>query len=229
MYQQVLSFNWLPAAVSVLTQGAGVTILLTVQAVLLGSVIAIVGAWAKTSGPRWLGIVFSVYIEIIRNTPLLLQLFFFFFGLPAVGIHLTPNQTALLAMVVNLGAYATEIIRAGVEAIPHGQFEAGAALGFNPVQVFLLIVLVPALQVIYPPLAGQFTMILLGSSLAAAISANELTGIANSLASENFRTLEVYFVVTLIYLVIVFFFRIAFAIFYNFVLARSPDHKMHVL
>src|SRR5690606_388630 len=98
-----------------------------------------------------------------------------------VGIYLTPTQTALLAMTVNLGAYATEIIRAGVEAIPHGQFEAGAALGFNPVQVFLLIVLVPALQVIYPPLAGQFTMILLGSSLASAISANELTGIANSL------------------------------------------------
>ncbi len=229
MYQQVLSFNWLSSALDVLAQGAGVTILLTVQAVLYGSVIAIIGAWAKTSGPKWFAFVFSVYVEAIRNTPLLLQLFFFFFGLPSIGIYLSPTQTALLAMVVNLGAYATEIIRAGVEAIPHGQFEAGAALGLNPAQVFLLIVLVPALQVIYPPLAGQFTMILLGSSLAAAISANELTGIANSLASENFRTLEVYFVVTLIYLVIVFFFRAVFAVFYNFVLARSPDHKMRML
>jgi polar amino acid transport system permease protein len=229
MYQQVLSFNWLPGAFGVLAQGAGVTILLTIQAVLYGSIIAIVGAWAKTGGPRWLRTVFSVYIEIIRNTPLLLQLFFFFFGLPSVGVHLSPTQTALLAMVVNLGAYATEIIRAGVEAIPRGQFEAGAALGFRPVQIFLLIVLVPALQVIYPPLAAQFTMMLLGSSLASAISANELTGIANSLASENFRTIEVYFVVTLIYLLIVFFFRGVFALVYNFVLARSPDQKMRLL
>jgi len=228
MFQQALSFSWLPAALSVLVRGAGVTILLTTQAVLYGSVVAIVGAWAKTGGPKWLAALFSVYIEIIRNT-LLLQLFFFFFGMPTVGLHLTPTQTALLAMVVNLGAYATEIIRAGVEAIPHGQFEAGAALGFNPVQVFLLIILVPALQVIYPPLAAQFTMILLGSSLASAISANELTGTANSLASENFRTLEVYFVVTIIYLFLVFFFRLLFAIMYNFVLARGPSQKMRVL
>jgi polar amino acid transport system permease protein len=213
MFQQALSFSWLPAALSVLMRGAGVTILLTMQAVLYGSVIAIIGAWAKTGGPKWLAALFSVYIEIIRNTPLLLQLYFFFFGMPAVGLHLTPTQTALVAMVINLGAYATEIIRAGVEAIPHGQFEAGAALGFNSVQVFLLIILVPALQVIYPPLAAQFTMILLGSSL----------------ASENFRTLEVYFVVTIIYLLLVFFFRILFAITYNFVIARGPDQKMRVL
>lgn len=229
MFQQALSFSWLPAALGLLVRGAGVTVLLTMQAVLYGSVIAIVGAWAKTGGPKWLAALFSVYIEIIRNTPLLLQLYFFFFGMPAVGLHLTPTQTALVAMVVNLGAYATEIIRAGVEAIPHGQFEAGAALGFNPVQVFLLIILVPALQVIYPPLAAQFTMILLGSSLASAISANELTGTANSLASENFRTLEVYLVVTIIYLLIVFSFRILFAVIYNFVIERDPDKKMRVL
>src|SRR5690606_19718339 len=146
-----------------------------------------------------------------------------------VGIYLTPTQTALLAMTVNLGAYATEIIRAGVEAIPHGQFEAGAALGFNPLQVFLLIILVPALQVIYPPLAGQFTMVLLGSSLASAISANELTSVANIISSANFRTLEVYFVVTLIYLVVVFLFRGVLAVVYNLWLARSRDQRMGLL
>ena len=204
MYQQTLSFGWLSLAWEALLEGAWLTIWLTLQALVLGSLIAIVGAWAKTSGPRFLGIVFSAYVEIIRNTPFLLQLFFFFFGLPSVGIFLTPTQTALLAMVVNLGAYATEIIRAGVEAIPHG-------------------------QVIYPPLAGQFTMVLLGSSLASAISAHELTSAANIIATANFRTLEVYFVVTLIYLVIVFFFRGLFALFYNFVLARSPDQRMKLL
>lgn len=229
MYQQTLSFAWLSAAWDELLKGAWLTIWLTLQAVVLGCLIAIVGAWAKTGGPRWLRLAFSAYVEIIRNTPFLLQLFFFFFGLPSIGIYLTPTQTALLAMVVNLGAYATEIIRAGVEAIPHGQTEAGAALGFSPVQVFLLIVLVPALQVIYPPLAGQFTMVLLGSSLASAISANELTSAANILASANFRTLEVYLVVTFIYLIIVFVFRGLFALFYNLVLARDPDQRMRVL
>jgi polar amino acid transport system permease protein len=229
MFQQRLSFAWLNSAWGELLNGAWLTISLTLQAIVLGLLIAIVGAWAKTTGPKWLGAIFAAYVEIIRNTPFLLQLFFFFFGLPSLGIYLTPSQTALLAMVVNLGAYATEIIRAGVEAIPHGQTEAGAALGFTPVQVFVLIILVPALQVIYPPLAAQFTMVLLGSSLAAAISANELTSAANILASANFRTLEVYMVVTMMYLVIVFIFRGIFAIFYNLVLARNPEQRMRVL
>lgn len=229
MYEQTLSFGWLAASWAALLDGAWLTIWLTLQTIVLGCLIAIFGAWAKTNGPRWLALIFSGYVEIIRNTPFLLQLFFFFFGLPSLGIYLTPTQTALLAMVVNLGAYATEIIRAGVEAIPHGQIEAGAALGFNQVQIFLLIVLVPALQVIYPPLAGQFTMVLLGSSLASAISANELTSAANILSSANFRTLEVYIVVTFIYLAIVFVFRGLFAIFYNLVLARSPEQRMRFL
>lgn len=229
MFQQRLSFAWLNSAWGELINGAWLTVSLTVQAIILGLLIAIIGAWAKTTGPKWLGAIFSGYVEIIRNTPFLLQLFFFFFGLPSLGIYMTPTQTALLAMVVNLGAYATEIIRAGVEAIPHGQTEAGAALGLSPIQVFGLIILIPALQVIYPPLAAQFTMVLLGSSLAAAISANELTSTANILASANFRTLEVYFVVTLIYLGIVFVFRGVFALIYNLVLARSPDQRMRLL
>lgn len=229
MYQQTLSFGWLSSAWEQLLNGAWLTMSLTLQAIVVGCAIAIVGAWAKTTGPRWLRWFFTFYVEVVRNTPFLLQLFFFFFGLPSLGIYLTPNQTALIAMVVNLGAYATEIIRAGVEAIPHGQTEAGAALGFNPLQVFVLIILTPALQVIYPPLAGQFTMVLLGSSLASAISANELTSVANIISSANFRTLEVYFVVTLIYLVIVFIFRGALAVVYNLWLARSRDQRMRLL
>ena len=229
MYQQTLSFAWLPAAWDQLLAGAGLTVWMTGQAIVFGLAIAIIGAWAKTSGPKWLGVIFSIYVEVIRNTPFLLQLFFFFFGLPSLGIRMTPDQAALLAMVVNLGAYATEIIRAGIEAIPHGQTEAGAALGLNPVQVFGLIVLVPALQVIYPPLAGQFTMILLGSSVTAAISANELTSVANLLSSINFRTFETYLVVTFIYLIMVFVFRGVFALFYNFVLRGDREQKMRVI
>jgi polar amino acid transport system permease protein len=229
MYQQSLSFVWLQDAWTELLRGAWLTVALTLQAIFFGTAIGILGAWAKTGGPKWLRWFFAVYVEIIRNTPFLLQLFFLFFGLPSIGIFLTPDRAALLAMVVNLGAYATEIIRAGVDAVPEGQFEAGAALGLRPLQAFLLIVLVPALGIIYPPLAGQFTMILLGSSLASAVSAHELTSVANIIASATFRTLEVYLVVTFIYLLIVFVFRGAFALFYNRYLAPAPENRMRML
>ncbi len=88
----------------------------------------------------------AVYVELIRNTPFLIQLFFIFFGLPALGLRLTEVQAAMLAMVINLGAYSAEIIRAGIEATPKGQFEAGASLALSPIQTFRHIVLVPALQ-----------------------------------------------------------------------------------
>ena len=140
------------------------------------------------------------YVEAIRNTPFLLQLYFFFFGLPSMGVRLPPTQAALLTMVINLGAYATEIVRAGILAVPHGQREAGRALGLRPLQVFRLVILPPTLRAVHQPLAGQFTMVLLGSSVTSAISANELTSAANLMQSVNFRTFETYLVVTFIYL-----------------------------
>jgi polar amino acid transport system permease protein len=117
-------------------------------------------------------------------------------------------------MVVNLGAYATEIVRAGIEAIPHGQTEAGKALGLRPFQIFRLIILPPALRLIYPPLAGQFTMVLLGSSVVSAISANELTSVANSIQAATFKTFETYFFVTFMYLLMVLAFRAVFNLIY---------------
>lgn len=215
MYDQYFDFSSVFAAFDQLALGAALTLQLTVQAVILGMIVAIVGAWAKTSGPNWARTVVNVYVEVIRNTPFLLQLYFFFFGLPALGFRLTPNQAALLTMVINLGAYATEIVRAGIEAIPVGQTEAGKALGFRPLQIFRLIILPPALRIIYQPLAGQFTMVLLGSSVVSAISANELTSVANSIQAANFKTFETYLVVTFIYLIMVLVFRALFNVIYT--------------
>jgi polar amino acid transport system permease protein len=207
MYEQTLSFGAVFVAFDQLVAGAGLTMALTVQAIVLGMMVAVSCAWAKTNGPPWLRRIVGFYVEVIRNTPFLLQLYFFFFGLPAFGIRLPPTQAALLTMVINLGAYATEIVRAGIESIPHGQTEAGRALGLRPLQIFRLIILPPTLRAIYQPLAGQFTMVLLGSSVTSAISANELTSAANLLQSINFRTFETYLVVTFMYLVMVFAFR----------------------
>jgi polar amino acid transport system permease protein len=207
-----LDFAAVLRALDQLALGAALTIRLTALAVVLGMIVAIVGAWAKTSGPAPARTVVSAYVEVIRNTPFLLQLYFFFFGLPSLGVRLAPNDAALLTMVINLGAYATEIVRVGIESVPHGQVEAGRALGLRPFQIFRLIVLPPTLRVVYPPLAGQFTMVLLGSSVVSAISANELTSAANLLQAVTFRTFETYLVVTFMYLLMVFAFRGAFAL-----------------
>ena len=207
MYEQTLSFGTVWAAFDQLLAGAGLTILLTVQAIVLGMIVAVVCAWARTNGGPWLRRLIAAYVEVVRNTPFLLQLYFFFFGLPAIGIRLPPTQAALLTMVVNLGAYATEIVRAGIQSIPHGQTEAARALGLRPLQIFRLVILPPTLRAIYQPLAGQFTMVLLGSSITSAISADELTSAANSLQSVTFKTFETYLVVTFMYLTMALAFR----------------------
>jgi polar amino acid transport system permease protein len=214
MYEQTLQFGAVWVAFDQLLAGAVLTLRLTFLAVLFGLAIAIICAWAKTSGPEWTRRIVTFYVELMRNTPFLLQLYFFFFGLPSIGIRLAPNDAALLTMIINLGAYATEIVRAGVESIPHGQIEAGRALGFRPLQIFRLIILPSTLRIVYQPLAGQFTLVLLGSSAASAISANELTSTANLLQSINFRTFETYFVVTFMYLIMVFAFRGLFSLLY---------------
>ena len=207
MYEQALEFSAVWRAFDQLLAGAGLTLGLTAAAIVLGMLVAVACAWGRTNGPAWLRLVVSGYVEVIRNTPFLLQLYFIFFGLPAIGIRLPPTQAALLTMVVNLGAYAAEIVRAGIEAVPHGQTEAGRALGLRPLQIFRLVILPPTLRAIYQPLAGQFTMVLLGSSVTSAISANELTSAANLLQSVTFRTFETYLVVTFMYLLMVFAFR----------------------
>lgn len=203
MYEQTLDFGAVWAGFDQLIAGAGLTLALTAQAIVLGMLIAIGGAWVRTGGPRWAQRAVSAYVEVIRNTPFLLQLYFFFFGLPSMGVRLTPVQAALLTMVINLGAYATEIVRAGILSVPHGQTEAARALGLQPVQIFRLVILPPTIRAVYQPLAGQFTMVLLGSSITSAISANELTSAANLLQSVTFRTFETYLVVTFMYLAMV--------------------------
>ena len=221
MLSQNLNFAWLPRAIDQLLAGAAVTVSLTGFAVLFGTALAVVGAYGKTNGPRWLRWPIGAYVEVFRNTPFLAQLYFFFFALPSMGVFLRPDQAALLGMSLNLGAYATDVIRAGIEAVPRGQIEAGTALGLTRFQIFRLVVFVPALQTIYPPLSGQFTTLLLGSSVTAAISNEELTSAANVISSLTFRTIEVYMVVAAIYVVIVLALRIVLALVYNLFL-RDP-------
>ncbi|NNU60626.1 amino acid ABC transporter permease [Ochrobactrum soli] len=208
------NFNFAPvfASMDKLLLGAWQTIELSVAAMVLGLVVSIVCAWGKTSGSKPVRFVIDAYIEIIRNTPFLVQIFFIFFGLPSAGLRLSPNSAALLALVVNFGAYGTEIIRAGIESIHKGQVEAGTALGLSRLQVFRYIIMKPALRTVYPSLTSQFIYLMLTSSVVSVISANELAAAGNDLQSATFASFEVYIVITLMYLVMSIVFSAVFSL-----------------
>ena len=183
-----------------LLEGAGLTLRLTFGAFALGFAFAIALAFLRTNGPRPLRAAVTAYVEIIRNTPFLVQLFIIYFSLPAIGIRFEAITAALFCMSLNFSGYATEIVRSGIEAVPRSQIEAGHSLGFNRLQIFRHIIVFPALRTVYPALASQFVLLMLGSSIVAAISAEELTAVVNTLQSTTFRAFEFYFVATGMYL-----------------------------
>lgn len=195
-------FGWLAEYWPNILHGLGITIQLIAVGAVLGVALGTFCAWVRALGPRWARPLVAGYVELIRNTPFLIQLFFIFFGLPSLGLSLSELQAANLAMVVNLGAYGCEIIRAGIQATPRGQFEAGASLGMGRVQVFWHVVLIPALQRIWPALSSQIVIVMLGSAVVSQIAAEDLSFAANFIQSRSFRAFETYFVTTLLYLVL---------------------------
>ncbi|KQY72479.1 ABC transporter permease [Ensifer sp. Root142] len=194
-----------------LLAGAANTLWLSGVSIALGVVVASIGAAAKTLGRSRVRFFIDCYIELIRNTPFLVQVFLIFFGLPAVGLKMSPNTAAITAMVVNFAAYAIEIIRAGIESIPKGQTDAGKALGLSQFNIFRLVIFKPALQAVYPALTSQMILLMLNSSVCSAIAATELTAVAGDIQSRTFRSFEVYSVVTAMYFVLSVFFWSMFA------------------
>jgi polar amino acid transport system permease protein len=186
----------------VLLDGLIFTIVLTVVSTVAGIAVGTAGASARTFGPAWLGRVVICYVELIRNTPFIVQLFFIFFGLPASGLKLSETTAAFLAMTINLGAYSTEIIRAGIEAVPKGHLEAGVSLAMSKWEVLRYIVLKQAFRKIYPALSSQIIIVMLGSAVVSQISAQDLTYAANFVASRNFRNFEVYILAAVVYLLL---------------------------
>lgn len=178
------------------------TLGLTAISAVIGVMVGVTFAWARLSGPFWLKWVAGIYVEFIRNTPFIVQLFFVFFGLPILGIKLSPEASSVIAMVINLGAYATEIIRAGIQATPKGQIEAGLSLALNRFQIFTRIILPPALKKVWPALVSQIIIVMLGSAVCGQISTPELSFVANLIQSRNFRAFEAYIVATVIYLML---------------------------
>jgi polar amino acid transport system permease protein len=185
-----------------LAKGVAWTLGLTAVSAVLGVLLGVVCAWVRTQGPNWLRPAVGAYVELIRNTPFIVQLFFIFFGLPMAGVRLSAEWASVIAMVVNLGAYSAEIVRAGIEATPRGQVEAALSLALSRVQTFTHVVLQPALQRVWPALVSQIIIVMLGSAVCGQISTEELSYAANLIQSRNFRAFEAFIVATVLYLLL---------------------------
>jgi len=195
-----LDFTPVLAQWPMLLRGLGLTIVLTALSALCGMLLGIGCAWARTHGTGWLRGAVGGYVEAIRNTPYIIQLFFIFFGLPSVGLRLPVELACVLSMSLNLGAYACEILRAGLEATPRGQIEAAQSLALDRWQIFTRVTLPPSLVRVWPALVSQVVIVMLGSSVCSQISTEELSYAANLIASRTFRNFEAYIVVTAVYL-----------------------------
>jgi polar amino acid transport system permease protein len=202
--------------------GVWLTIQITSVATVLGLVIGMIMAGLQLVKNRAISTVIQAYIEVIRNTPFLVQLFFVYFGLPTLGIRLAADQAALIALTINIGAYATEIVRAGVESISKGQIEAGRSLGLSGFQIFVYVILKPALMTVYPALTSQFILIMLNSAVISVISAQELAYQAKFIQSRTFRSFEIYFFVTFLYLLLAYLFRFVFGLVSKVVFGKVP-------
>ncbi|WP_284618699.1 amino acid ABC transporter permease [Aquabacterium humicola] len=196
----ILDFGAVLAEWPLLLKGIGVTAALTAVSAALGMALGIACAWGRSEGPAWLRAIVGAYVELIRNTPFIVQLFFLFFGLPSLGVKLTPELASALAMVINLGAYAAEIVRAGIAATPRGQVEAALSLALTRTQVFTRVVLPPALKRVWPAVTSQIIIVMLGSAVCGQIATQELSYAANLIHSRNFRAFEATLVATAAYL-----------------------------
>jgi polar amino acid transport system permease protein len=190
-----------------LAWGGATTIWLSIAAMALGLLLGTLGAAARISRHRTLRLIPTVYVETIRNTPLLVQIYIIYFGLPAVGIRFSPPVAAVLALGIYTGAYATEILRSGIQSIPRGQLEAARALGLSRWRTLRNVEAAQALAAVYPALMSQFVLLMLATSLVSAISVTDLTATANDIQGLTFRSFEAYLVVAAIYLALTFTLR----------------------
>jgi polar amino acid transport system permease protein len=200
-------FSFLAEYWPMLIKGAVLTAQLSILATILGFLVGTLCAVASTSRSRIASVIVGAYVEIIRNTPLLVQLFVVFFGLSSLGLKLSATTSAVIGLSINIGAYSSEIIRAGIMSINRGQVEAADCLALSRWQILLTVILPNAIEKVYPALTSQYVLLMLGTSIASQISSEELTAAASRIQSDTFRSFEVFIVVAVLYLVLSFLMR----------------------
>ncbi|MGY4427911.1 polar amino acid transport system permease protein [Bradyrhizobium sp. F1.13.1] len=190
--------------------GAALTLELAVFATMLGALFGTLAAVGRGSHSALIAGACKVYVESIRNTPLLVQIFLVYFGLASLGLKLSAFTVAVAALTINVGAYTAEIMRAGFEAIPRGQIEAAEGLALSRLQIYWHIILLPAIEKVYPALTSQFVLLMLASSVCSQISAEELTAVANYIQSDTYRAFETYIIVAVLYIILSLVMRAGF-------------------
>ena len=185
-------------------KGVFLTVEISFFAIVIGLSIGILAAVARTSRFKILNLISAIYVEVFRNTPLLIQIFIIFFGLPGIGIKLSPYISGLTALVLYVGAYNTEVIRSGLEAVPRGQMEAAKSLGLTGLQAFLYIILPQTVRISLPALGNNWVSLVKNSSLVSVIGMVELTWVALDLNALTFRSFELFGAATIFYLILIF-------------------------
>ena len=195
-------FSLITSSFPLLLQGALVTLQITALAVGLGLVLGLIAALAQLSKFGILRILAKVYVDFIRGTPLLVQIFIIYFALPVIiGHRIDPFVAAVAACSINSGAYVAEIFRAGIQSIEQGQMRAGLSLGMTWAQTMRFIILPQAFKRIIPPLGNEFIAMLKDSSLVSVIGFEELTRSGQLVIAETYGSLEIWTAVALLYLV----------------------------
>ena len=182
--------------------GAGVTIQITVLSTAIGFVIGLIVGVARISNLRVLRMLAEVYVEFFRGTPLLVQIFLFYFALPVItGQRIDPFIAAISACGINSGAYVAEIFRAGIQSVDDGQMEAGRSLGMTWLQTMRYIIVPQAFKRVIPPLGNEFIAMLKDSSLVSVIGFEELTRRGQLIIAKTYGSFEIWMSVAVIYLV----------------------------
>ncbi len=192
---------------SFIMQGAWTTLYISALSILLAIILALLGALGRLSKNAIANGVSSFYISLIRGTPLLVQIFIWYLGLPQLGVLLKAEVAGILALGVNYGAYMTEIFRAGIQAIGKGQHEAAEALGMTRAQTFRRIVLPQAFRIVIPPIGNQFIAMMKDSSLVYVMGVWELTFRANKIGRQNFRAMETFIIAAAFYWILTVIFQ----------------------
>ena len=197
-YQWLTLFGYVPDFI----RAAWLTLQVTLLAFCLSLALGLLTAIAGGSRVRLLRVAASCYIELIRNTPVLLQIFIVFFGLPSLGVNLNAYTAGVIALGVNVGAYLAEVFRAGIQSVPRGQLEAASILGLERSQIFIEVVLPQAARAVYPAIVNNLIQLLLGTSLLSAIALPELTGTATVINSRTLLYIQTFSVTLIAYLVL---------------------------
>lgn len=187
-----------------LLNGLKITFLISIFSLVIGFFLGLVIAFMRISKSKILSKMAIAYVEFFRNTPFLVQLFFFYFGLPELGIITEPITTAIIALGVNSAANNSEVIRAGIISINKGLVEAAESLGLTKFQVVRLVIIPNALRVTFRPLGSNFINLILTTSVAVSITANELMSNAMTLSSNSFRPFEIYLSILVLYCILTF-------------------------